>query len=141
MTFRRILIPSKSGCGFDGSMKSPPRSMHISSEPGCGPSESMKIALRDTRDVQHGRDMLHMQPLELVQNTLVMGDTQNIQDMQHVQYKERVQHSQHTQQVEYMEHVRIRSNLIPAQEPESGLLPGANSADCLSHSLQDSKEC
>ena len=82
--------------------------------------------------------------MEHRQHTQATWDTQNLQhgrDMLHMQRMEHVQHSQHTQHMQYMEHVRIRSNLIPAQEPESGLLPGANSADCLSHSLQDSKEC
>ena len=74
-------------------------------------------ATRATQDMQHGREMLHLLHME------------------------NVQHSQHTPHMQYMDHVRIRSKIIPAQEPESGSLPGSNSADCLSDSLQDSREC
>ena len=42
----------------------------------------------DKQNMQHGRDMLPMLRMEHVQNTLEMGDTQNLHHIQDMQYVE-----------------------------------------------------
>ena len=142
MIFRCILIPSESGCGLDGSKKMSFRRILISSEPGCGLRESTLLSFRSiliasgwacgsggnvkwsigrTRRRRGIRRICSMGGICCICSVWSMCSIRNIRNICNIW--------------------SMCAYAALPRSPRADRFRGANSADCLSDSLQDNRKC